>query len=620
MKKGKQMIIPFIMVLLLGFISAQAANYTLAVNAGTKGAAWNRFYERCVASCHAYTVLNSAYGRNISNALKKAHAEAGFQYLRCHGIMDADVGPYVNATTYNWANVDKIYDSVVAAGMRPEVEISFMPPALASGTSTLGLWYNGVTANNQPPSNWTTYKTFITAFVTHLESRYGVTEVRNNWLFEIWNEPDWMYTGLTAYLTLYDNTVQAIIAADPNVRVGGPAQSGPSSLGSISTLVNHCKTNNVKLDFVSWHRYANDNGYSGSLCNANSINDFAKAIADQIKTLGFTGLNICDEWGPTYNTDRQRDDETSASFAAKTIHLLSSNGTTYPPPYMFGFWTISDIYEEMNVGTQTAFREGNYGMLLKGAAGITQSYDVAKPIFNAFKLLHKLNAYTLTCTGGTTNDGVNACATISANNDTVSVLIYNHYNGGTANSGTSDNVSLTISGIAFTNARVEHFVVDKTHSNSYQTWVTMGKPAQPSATQWTTLANSAALAHYDSVATTTITGGTFSKTFTQNYYSVGLIQITNQNAVKTIEDVKNIPTINTAIKAQKVGTNLLVSVPTQGQYTVQLFSTSGKKMLTVSGIGPGNNSIPLNKMATGSYLLKCSSAQSNLVMPVVVER
>ena len=73
---------------------------------------------------------------------------------------------------------------------------------------------------------------------------------------------------------------------------------------------------------------------------------------------------------------------------------------------------------------------------------------------------------------------------------------------------------------------MEHFVVDVNHSNSYQSWVGLGKPANPTAAQWMTIANAAQLAHYDSVANVTITGGTYTKTFTQNYYSVGLIQLT----------------------------------------------------------------------------------------------
>ena len=598
-----------------------ASNYTLTVNAGTKGAAWNRFYEKCIASCHAYTVIHSAYGRNISNALKKAHAEAGFQYLRCHGILDDDVAPYKSAGTYDWTNLDAIYDSVVAAGMRPEVELSFMPTALLNSTSkaAFNLWYNNKTPLAGAPSNWTTWGNFITALVQHLETRYGAAEVRSNWYFEIWNEPDWMYTGLSDYMTLYDNTVKAIGAADPQLRVGGPAQSGPSSLNSVATLISHCKSSGSKLDFVSWHRYSNDNGYSGSLANANSINDFAKAIADQIKSSGYTGLSICDEWGPDYNTPVQRDNEVSASFAAKTIHLLNSNGANYPPPIMFGWWTISDIYEEINVGTQTAFRSGNYGMLLKGDAAVPASWDLAKPVFNAFKLLHKLGAYTLTSSGGITTDGVNAVATISTNSDTIDVLVYNHYNGGTASATTSDNVQLNVSGIPFANARVEHWVVDHTHSNAYTAWTGMQSPAQPNSSQWTTLANAAQLQHYDSVSTVAITGGSFSKTFLQNYYSVGLIQITNTVPNK-ISDPKNSQAIAPIMemKASIVGKNVAVSLPNFGRYEINLYSTNGRKEVGLHAAGPFNGSITLGQVPAGTYLLECSGPAQKLVRTVMI--
>lgn len=618
----------FVGVLILSFstVCTMAANYTINVGAGTKTGAWNRFYEQCIASCHAYTVLHSAYGRNISNALKKAHAEAGFEYLRCHGILDNDVAPYTSAGVYNWTNMDAIYDSVKAAGMRPEVELSFTPPALASGSSSLSLWYNGVQPNNKPPTgtnnSWTNWTNFITAMIQHLETRYGAAEVRANWYFEIWNEPDWMYSGLTDYMTLYDKTVGAIIAADPLVKVGGPAQSGPSSLNSISQLVSHCKSSGSKLDFVSWHRYANDadNTVSGSTADPSAINTFAKAIVNQIKTSNFIGISICDEWGPDYNPVVQRDNEISASFAAKTIHLLTLNGSAYPPPAMFGWWTISDIYEELNVGSQTAFREGNYGMLLKGDPAVPQSWDLAKPVFNAFKLLHKLGANTIASAGGTTNDGLNALGTISTASDTIDILLYNHYSGGNASTSTSDNVSLSVTGIPFTQARVEHWVVDHTHSNAYTAWVTAGKPTNPSASVWTTLNNASQLQHYDSVVTkATITNGTFTKTFTQNYYSVGLIQITNANGTGVSEPMKEktfAPILN--INATVIGKSVVMSIPYSGNFKINLFGTNGRKEATLNATGPGTSSISLAKVPAGTYLLECSGLEHNFVKTVFV--
>ena len=136
-----------------------AAEVTLAVDAGAVVRPWNRFYEKAVASDHAHTLLCTAYGRNIQNALRKAHAQAGFQYVRFHGIFNDDVGVYTEdasgAPIYDWSRVDAIYDAIVAAGMRPLVEISFTPTALASDARTRSRTCSGTTtslANISPPT------------------------------------------------------------------------------------------------------------------------------------------------------------------------------------------------------------------------------------------------------------------------------------------------------------------------------------------------------------------------------------------------------------------------------------------------------------------------------------
>jgi len=217
-----------------------AATVTLAVDAGTSLGPWNRFYERTVASDHANTYLCTAYGRNIQNALRKAHAQAGFQYVRFHGIFNDDVGAYKEdasgAPIYDWARIDAIYDAIVAAGMRPLVEISFTPQALASDPKAILalLWYNNKSPNISPPTgangDWSKWKMLMAEFVRHLEDRYGADEVRKNWYFEVWNEPSWMYSLNDAgYFELYKNTVAGLVEGDPEVRVGGPAGSSGES-------------------------------------------------------------------------------------------------------------------------------------------------------------------------------------------------------------------------------------------------------------------------------------------------------------------------------------------------------------------------------------------------------
>jgi xylan 1,4-beta-xylosidase len=494
------------------------------VDAGVRGAAWNRFYERGVSSCHANTILSTAYGRNIQNALKKGHEQAGFQYIRFHGILDGDIGVYTESNglpVYNWERFDGVFDAIVAAGMRPVFEVGFTPPPLASDTSSAANlhWYNNVPANKSKPKDWTKWMNLMTEIVKHLEGRYGAAEVRNNWYFEVWNESSWMYSlGEGGYNELYSYTVKGLLAGDANLKVGGPAASAASSPGQIKSLVSYAKTNSLKLSFVSYHSYSNDNG--ARRADPASMLSFHKSLTTTIKSTGFTGEILNDEWGPSYDADVVRDSEASTSFIAKTIHLIGTDTTA--PPGMYGYWTISDLYEEFDTGGNLAYREGNYGLMLKGDARYAQSFDVAKPAFNAFRLLHLMGDTLVSTTGGSTADGVNAVATVSSDNNSIRILVYNHVAGGTADSSTSKMVKLTVNNLPFTSApSVRHYLVDRNHSNSYRSWVTMGKPKQPNAAQWTTLSNDAELCYYGVRAA--LTGNSWTITYPQNTYGVSLI-------------------------------------------------------------------------------------------------
>lgn len=610
------------------FSLAQAATYTISVNAGTKTGSWNRFYERGVASDHMHTVLSTAYGRGIKNAMKIAHDSCGFEYIRGHGVLDDDDSVYTEdgtgAAVYRWNGIDGVYDSITAAGMRPLVEISFMPNKLASAQSwTNSVWYNGYPGNWNAPKDWNKWKAFMSALLTHLEGRYGAAEVRNNWFFELWNEPAWMYGGgggQTGYLTLYDSTAVAFAATDPLVRLGGPAAGGGTG-GSVvfdPQFATHCKSANKKLDFITYHEYANN---GAGTCIATVSSTYHKSIVDGLKSAGFTGLVLCDEMGPTFTQGTTCiDNEQSASYVAKAIHLLNSNDTTaYPPPYVFSWWVISDLYEETNnTGEGDAFT-GCYGLMCRGAPAIPQSWDVRKPVFNAFMLLHRLGAYKVSCTGGTTaSPGVNAVATISAAGDTVSVLVYSHVDGTTGVSTTTDNVTLNITmPTGWTSARMEHFVVDVNHSNSYQTWVGLGKPANPTAAQWTTIANAAQLAHYDSVATVTITGGTYTKTFTQNYYSVGLIQLTRP-VTSVVPVIKTSDLIKPS--AYQKGNTVYLTMSPAKEYSVRLYSANGQKVMDRQITAKGTMVLSLADLTAGVYTLECIGLSQKLIKRVVAGR
>ncbi len=522
-------------------------DYDLVVNAADYRGQWSRFYEECVGTCHPMTILQSAYGRNIQDALEKGSRLCGFKRFRTHGILNDDIGIYHEDSygnpVYDWTNYDLIIDAVRARGIVPIIEVSHMPEDLASGDGHF-FWYNNVPANTTPPKDYIKWKNLVKELVLHSEARYGQDEVRNLWRFEIWNEPElggFFHGTQEDYFKMYDYAVQGIIEADPLVKVGGPAVSAPQVPNWVRDFMDHCtyETNyatgqiGTRVDLVTYHRYSDDINFDGSASaasNANSMPQFHADLYDYlVNNWNFTGEIMCTEWAPVSAAiPIHSDHESSASFVAKTIHLLADN-EPYPVPHAYSFWVISDIFEEWDAGSRDAF-DGSFGMLLRGHPDIPDSYDLEKPVFHAFQLLHRLSDQWISLTGGTTGDGVGGVATMTNNNDAIQVLVYNHVTGAQADPTQNDLVRITVNNIPFApgDIRVTQHTIDHTISNAYTVWLEMGSPLQPSPEEWTILKQAAQLSEMFTPKSITLDANSLTHIFRANIYSVSLMEISPQ--------------------------------------------------------------------------------------------
>src|SRR5574337_247205 len=179
------------------------------------------YWEQMFGSGRASLSLRQSYRRD----LKAVKAVTGFQYVRFHDIFDRDLGLYNEDTQghahYNFTYVDQIYDGLLARGIRPFVELSFMPQALASTSQQQEFFYHPYIA---PPKDWNRWGDLIGAFAQHLVTRYGIDEV-SQWYFEVWNEPNigfWAGEPKQAtYFHLYDVAARALKSVSPRIRVGG---------------------------------------------------------------------------------------------------------------------------------------------------------------------------------------------------------------------------------------------------------------------------------------------------------------------------------------------------------------------------------------------------------------
>ena len=215
---------------------------TVTIDAKAASTPFTHFWETTFGSGRATLSLRESY-RNDLRAVKDV---TELSAVRFHGIFMDDVGLYdpdrkpikfaqmantaASSTEadsggiYNFSYVDQIYDGLLANGVRPFVELSFMPKKMASDPAALhAFWYK---QNVSPPKDYTLWDNMITAFAQHLIERYGIEEV-SHWSFEVWNEPNidfWVGNPKQpTYFTLYDHTALALKKVSQRLRVGGPS-------------------------------------------------------------------------------------------------------------------------------------------------------------------------------------------------------------------------------------------------------------------------------------------------------------------------------------------------------------------------------------------------------------
>lgn len=232
-------------------------NLNISKNLPTK--LYEKKWQFCVGSCHASTLLRS----DALKILKRVHDELGIKQVRFHGTFNDDMGTLCNFPVVfglpagehivetNFYKIGVLYDNILEIGMKPFVEISFMPELLASDP-TRSFVYGSIHSLPKDMDRWCAY---IKEYLAYLFHRYGEDEVCT-WFFEVWNEPDLAKTffkgSQSSYLEFYAATARAIKEFCPKLKVGGPASSASRW---IDVFMDYCENNQVPVDFVSTHQY-----------------------------------------------------------------------------------------------------------------------------------------------------------------------------------------------------------------------------------------------------------------------------------------------------------------------------------------------------------------------------
>jgi len=331
------------------------------------------FWEHTVGSGHATLGLRSDWQAQM----RRTHHDLGFRHVRLHGLLCDDMGTLVgegDTLFYSFFNADQLFDFLLSIGMRPFVELSFMPNILASGSKTVFHYRANVTA----PRDYAQWATLIRKLVVHWRERYGAAEVRE-WFFEVWNEPNLDAFGSGSqdeYFMLYRYTAEAIKSVDTALRVGGPATAENAW---IEEFITFCAKNGLPADFISTHHYPTDAfGQPGDDTEAQLSKSRRSVLRDETRQArqqaGDRPLYYT-EWCTSSNArDPMHDEPYAAAFIVKTI--MEANGLVQG----YSYWTFSDIFEE-NYFPSVPFH---------GGFGLLNIHGIAKPSYHAFTLLHGL--------------------------------------------------------------------------------------------------------------------------------------------------------------------------------------------------------------------------------------
>ncbi len=413
---------------------------------------------------------------------------------------------------YDFKILDGIFDAYKAAGVRPMVELGFMPKDLAADLPNrhepYQVHYPQSTVSgksNNPPKDYAKWGELARVVTAHLVERYGKQEVLQ-WYFEVWNEPDidYWHASPQEYWKLYDYAVAGVRAALPGARVGGPASTSPGSPRAhefLKNFLDHVNTGKsiadgkpVPMDFISFHAKGSPKITAGKVTMG-----LNRELTDADKGFGLVATYPRFKNLPIIISEA--DPEGCAACSSKVNPANNyRNGTLYPAYTATAFKGLFELQDRHAVNLISMlswsfeFEDKDY---FEGFRSLATN-GVDKPVLNVFRMFGlmagdrvqtsssgKVPLDVLVSTGVREAPDVDAFATKSDHEAAVLVWNYHDVDGG----GAPVPTAVAIAGIPTGVRRVllQHYRIDDTHSNAYTVWLAMGSPQRPTPKQYADL-------------------------------------------------------------------------------------------------------------------------------------
>ncbi len=442
---------------------------------------------------------------------------------------------------YDWRIVDLIFDTYLKLGVRPYVELGFMPEALSTRPKPYqhewrpGFPYEEVyTGWAYPPKDYAKWGELIYQWAKHCLEKYGRTEVEQ-WYWETWNEANISYwQGTPAeFHKLHDYAVAGVRRALPTARVGGPDMAG-SDPAFLKAFLEHCLrgTNyanggkGTPSDFVSFHAKGSPK-FTGD--------HVRMGIAAQLRTIdtGFATIASFPELKNTPIVIGECDPEGCA--ACQGAQLAYRNGTMYSSYTAASFARAQDLADRHGVNFEGAltwaftFEDQPY------FAGFRQlaSNGIGLPVLNVFRMFAKMDGERVaaTSTGAVPLDTILAEGVRNAPDVGVlasraggkaAVMVWHYHDDDVP--GPDAVVELEVSGLSQADrVLVTHYRIDSAHSNAYTAWKRMGTPVAPNRRQYAELEAEGRLALLGEPLKTAVQAGSVRLRFSLPRQAVSLL-------------------------------------------------------------------------------------------------
>ena len=454
---------------------------------------------------------------------------------------------------YDWTIVDRIVDTYLKRGMKPMMQIGFMPEALSVKPQPYrhdwqpGAPYNRIyTGWAHPPRDYAKWSELVYQWARHSLEKYGKAEV-DSWVWEVWNEPDIGYWQSTPeeFFKLYDFAADGLKRALPTARIGGPEVTGPNGARTqkfLRDFIEHCLrgTNHATgkigspLDYVTFHAKG-----APRVIKENDAAWVRMSVSNQLRAIanGFAIVASYPELKDIPIVIGESDPEGCAACPVRTDpHNAYRNGTmysSYTAEQIARTYELADLHKVNLLGSVTWAFEFEDQPYFDGFRDLSTN-GLPKPVLNVFRMLGQMGGdrVAVESTGAvpleTVRDvGVRERADVTAlasrQDRSISILVWNYHDDDLP--APDAEIALTVAGVPVPSAKLTHYRVDRDRSNTYELWKKMGSPQPPSPAQYAALEKAGALQELGPPRAVTATKGEILVTFSLPRQGVSLVKL-----------------------------------------------------------------------------------------------